>query len=78
MALKWRKITAIFNGKDGSLGFVFGREYTLSIEYSLGRSGIRVRRVDDLEKTCTYDSIGAFLDNWKYVTKAEEDDTRKK
>lgn len=69
MAIKWRKIAATFNGKDGSMGFKNGQEYILSVEYSLGRSTIRIRMTTDLDKSCMYDSIGAFLDNWNNIRK---------
>ena len=64
-----KKITAIFKGQDGSLGYENGKEYQLMIGVS--RDKIIIERLDNQERTlkgfCEYGSIMSFLDNWDEI-----------
>lgn len=64
-----KKITAIFKGQDGSLGYENGKEYQLMIGVS--RDKIIIERLDIQERTfkgfCEYGSIISFLDNWDEI-----------
>ena len=65
------KITAIFCGQDHSMGYRAGQHYTLHVVLrpDLGRSAAAVHIHHDLYGFCPYDSLAAFLANWREVSK---------
>jgi len=56
---KTKKTKATFIGESGSLGFVYGKEYELSLK---GMTISYKREFSIVE--CKYNSIEAFLNNW--------------
>jgi hypothetical protein len=67
--MKTKKITAVFQGQNGSLGYEHGKEYQLMIGVS--RDKIIIERLNNQERTmegfCEYGSIMSFLDNWDSI-----------
>lgn len=64
---KMKRITATFKGKDGSLGYRNGKQYTLTIG-----SGIDGMIINDVSRPnnsgrCEYSSLDSFFDNWDNV-----------
>lgn len=60
------KISAIFTGTDGSLGYVNGRTYLLTLSQVLGNIHIEGEGV----RPCVYSSVVKFLENWMMVSKS--------
>ena len=69
------KIRAKFKGKDGSLGYRTGRNYTLnfglSVPYNSTKSCIEISVFNnnewDRNTTCRYSSLKKFLENWDVI-----------
>ena len=57
------KITAIFQGRNGSLGYENGKRYGLTLANAKGMS---VQR-EDGTGLCPYQSLSAFLNNWSDI-----------
>lgn len=64
MANNILKITATFIGKNGSLGYETGKEYELTVPSS---KQIVVYREELGKGHCVYESLAAFLKNWKNI-----------
>lgn len=58
-------IKATFIGKD-SLGYKNGVAYTLYLITE--KPNIQIKRFEDFSGVCEYESLKAFLTNWKDVT----------
>lgn len=61
--MRTKKIRAIFKGKDGSMGYIAGKEYFFNIKTV--RCGNIFISGDS--STVEYRSIAAFLDNWDNI-----------
>ena len=60
MATKYYKMT--FIGKDGSMGFKYGKTYELSLT---NQNNYIVIRCSSPAVTCPYTTVGTFLENWR-------------
>lgn len=60
-----KRIKATFIGKDGSLEYVTGKEYSLYVIEGYNEA-MRIWRVSG-GGTCAYRSIIAFLNNWTNI-----------
>lgn len=65
-ATNCKTVTAIFIGRDMSLGYKTGDKYTLSV-YSSTNNSIVITRFGDSEGICVYTNITTFLDNWNRI-----------
>lgn len=64
------KVIAIFKGKNGSLGYVTGKEYSLLFRTDFKVVIVDLDRItprDSGGSLCMYDSVRSFLDNWEVV-----------
>lgn len=68
------KVRAKFKGKDGSLGYKNGSDYSLdfnNITHPFGstKEVIHIEKANDLERITTviYSSLRKFLDNWEVL-----------
>lgn len=60
-----KTIKATFIGANGSLGYITGKEYTLTLK-ELNRA-LWITRQDSIAGTCSYDSLMPFLENWTKI-----------
>jgi len=69
------KVTATFNGRDGSAGFKSGSPYnlTISIHPATGEIWIGEKTLYREPKSCIYQSILAFLKNWHNVSLIQDE-----
>lgn len=65
MKVVLREITAVFSGKDGSMGFRNGHEYKLWFFEKNGRYYISRRFEDAI--AIPYDTMAALRKNWMFV-----------
>ena len=61
--MRARKITAIFQGQDGSLGFRKGQKYEIIVKHQ----GFEFIMVESGQLSCEYQSMISFLDNWNDI-----------
>lgn len=54
-------IKATFKGQDGSLGFVYGKEYIIIVK------GLKIINAANTKQVCQYKNIETFLNNWDNV-----------
>ncbi len=69
-----RKIRATFTGANGSLGYINGKRYAISINEGVRDGEIRIWRTGYGSESvrrgfCVYNSFNAFLDNWDRINK---------
>lgn len=65
-----KRIRAKFIGKDGSLGYIHGKFYSIIVTLPSHSSGIHIHRFNSLpmgDGECVYNNIIAFLDNWDAI-----------
>ncbi len=67
--MKKKKISAIFIGKNGSLGYVKNQRYELVVGSPFKNlSSIEIRDENrGVESVCEYSSFFTFLDNWENI-----------
>lgn len=61
-----KKVTAIFKGKNDSLGYKTNGEYTLSITHKT-KTNIEIKDLKSGGGRCEYSSVVSFLNNWDNV-----------
>lgn len=61
-----KKVRAVFMGQDKSLGYEYGKAYTLFIKKGAARDSILINKTDG-SGDCIYESIISFLDNWDMI-----------
>jgi len=63
------KIKACFKGEDGSLGFVKGKDYhlTISILSTRARKRIRIESCTYSNMNCEYENMLKFFENWTNI-----------
>lgn len=68
-------VTATFTGANGSMGYETGKEYRLKLIFPTSQKILlKALRLDGNDKmvsesACPYESVSAFLNNWKNVSK---------
>jgi|GEM_PF-5856769 hypothetical protein len=62
-----KKIIAVFIGQDGSCGYTHGERYTLDL-ISYKDNSLSIECDNVMASFCEYQSIFAFLNNWKEVS----------
>lgn len=67
--MKGTNITAIFQGKDGSMGFINGDEYKIGLFIEANKVEIHHSRPGSLipYRVVEYSNLGKFLENWKDI-----------
>jgi len=61
------KVKATFKGKNGSMGFETGKQYTLNLNKDKD-GGISIYDINDMSHFCDYTSFITFLNNWENVS----------
>jgi hypothetical protein len=61
-----KTIKAIFKGANGSLGYITGKEYTLTLKEFV-RGGIWICNQETGKQVCEYSNFMNFLDNWTNI-----------
>jgi len=62
-----KTIFATFTGSNGSLGYVTGVEYKLTISQNIKSLTIKINRQDGSGGDCEYSNTINFLDNWTNI-----------
>lgn len=60
-------MVAKFIGKDGSMGFKYGKIYNINsyFQTSFGKTCIIIKcKIDDTTRACGYDSVESLAENW--------------
>jgi len=66
------KVKATFKGKDGSMGFITGKEYTLKLDaWNLMDNSLSIYDINNMNHYCEYTSFITFLNNWRDVSSVE-------
>ena len=60
-------ITAVFKGQNGSLGYVTGKKYVLTLKQHIKSQAIWIVRQEDGHGECMYAHTIAFFENWTNV-----------
>lgn len=58
--------TAVFNGTDGSMGFIKGRTYLLQVKQATFGSTIHVRATE-FGTQVPYSNLHTFMQNWSDI-----------
>jgi len=62
-----KTITATFTGTNGSLGYITGKNYTLTLKQMIKSQKLWITRQDNGGGDCEYSNTITFLENWTNI-----------